>query len=87
MEARLKEDVLREAERYEGAVMVNHETESGEVYDVWEQVTADTVHTPLEVGVGAELDGITCMSWLNIFQISLTDKGSPQTELKGKPKA
>lgn len=51
MEARLKEDVLREAERYEGAVMVNHETESGEVYDVWEQVTPDTVHTPLEVGV------------------------------------
>lgn len=49
MEARLKEDILREADRYEGAVMVNHETESGEVVDVWEQVTAASVRTPLEV--------------------------------------
>jgi hypothetical protein len=29
MEARLKEDILREAERYDGAIMVIHETDNG----------------------------------------------------------
>ena len=47
MEARLKEDVLREAERYDGAIMVNHETSDGQIFDVWEQVSLGTIQTPL----------------------------------------
>ncbi|XP_062076021.1 plant UBX domain-containing protein 7-like [Humulus lupulus] len=33
MEARLKEDILREAERYGGAIMVIHETNDGQIFD------------------------------------------------------
>ncbi|GJN24153.1 hypothetical protein PR202_gb11875 [Eleusine coracana subsp. coracana] len=49
MEARLKEDILREAERYDGAIMVIHETDSGEIFDTWENVDNDAVLTPLEL--------------------------------------
>lgn len=49
MEARLKEDILREAERYSGDIMVNHETDDGQIYDAWESVGPGAVQTPLEV--------------------------------------
>lgn len=49
MEARLKEDILREAERYGGAIMVIHETVDGQIFDAWEHVNSESVKTPLEV--------------------------------------
>jgi hypothetical protein len=49
MEARLKEDILREADRYDGAIMVIHETDNGEIFDAWENVNNEAVLTPLEV--------------------------------------
>ncbi|XP_038683541.1 paladin isoform X2 [Tripterygium wilfordii] len=49
MEARLKEDILRESGRYGGAIMVIHETEDGQIFDAWEHVNFDSVQTPLEV--------------------------------------
>ena len=33
MEARLKEDILREVECYGGAIMVIHETNDGQIFD------------------------------------------------------
>ncbi|KAL6515757.1 hypothetical protein OROHE_018447 [Orobanche hederae] len=36
MEARLKDDILREAARYQGAIMVIHETDEGQISDAWE---------------------------------------------------
>ncbi|KAK3002159.1 hypothetical protein RJ639_021697 [Escallonia herrerae] len=49
MEARLKEDILREAESYNGAIMVIHETDDGQIFDAWEHVSSYLVQTPLEV--------------------------------------
>jgi hypothetical protein len=49
MEARLKDDILREAERYAGAIMVNHETSDGQIFDAWEPVGPGAVQTPLLV--------------------------------------
>lgn len=49
MEARLKEDTLRESEHCGGAIMVIHETEDGQIFDSWEHVNSDSVQTPLEV--------------------------------------
>lgn len=51
MEARLKEDVVREAERHAGAVVVTHETDAGAVFHALEPIAPNThsVHTPLEM--------------------------------------
>ncbi|EPS73348.1 hypothetical protein M569_01409, partial [Genlisea aurea] len=49
MESRLKDDILREAEQYQGAIMVIHETEDGKISVAWEQVSLNSVQTPLEV--------------------------------------
>ncbi|KAK2993078.1 hypothetical protein RJ640_025733, partial [Escallonia rubra] len=49
MEARLKEDILREAESYNGAIMVIHETDDGQIFEAWEHVSSYLVQTPLEV--------------------------------------
>ncbi|KAL6515753.1 hypothetical protein OROHE_018443 [Orobanche hederae] len=38
MEARLKDDILREAARYQGAIMVIHETDEGQISDAWEHL-------------------------------------------------
>ncbi|PIN20116.1 hypothetical protein CDL12_07213 [Handroanthus impetiginosus] len=38
MEDRLKIDILREADRYQGAIMVIHETDDGQISDAWEQM-------------------------------------------------
>ncbi|GJX25810.1 paladin isoform X1 [Tanacetum coccineum] len=56
MEARPKEDILKESERYEGDIMVIHETE-GKIYEAWEHVSIDAVQTPLEVFKPLEADG------------------------------
>ena len=75
MEARLKEDVLREAERYDGAIMVNHETEDGQIFDVWEQVTAQTVQTPLEVFKQLQSDGFP----VEYIHMPITDGKAPRS--------
>ncbi|XVF22236.1 hypothetical protein REPUB_Repub12eG0156200 [Reevesia pubescens] len=51
MEARLKEDILRESERYKGAIMVIHETDDGQIFDAWEHVNSDSIKTPLELRI------------------------------------
>jgi Inositol hexakisphosphate len=49
MEARLKQDVLAEAARYGGAVLVAHEDDEFQVVEGWEPVSEVDVQTPLEV--------------------------------------
>ncbi|GKB85212.1 paladin isoform X1 [Tanacetum coccineum] len=56
MKARPKEDILKESERYEGDIMVIHETK-GKIYEAWEHVSIDAVQTPLEVFKPLEADG------------------------------
>eukprot|EP00250_Pteridium_aquilinum_P010976 c19759_g1_i1 orf=495-4313(+) len=75
MESRLKEDVLREAERYNGAIMVNHETEDGQIFDVWEQVTAESVQTPFEVFRHLESNGFP----VEYARVPITDGKAPRS--------
>ncbi|XP_031251036.1 paladin isoform X1 [Pistacia vera] len=75
MEARLKEDILREAERYGGAIMVIHETDDGQIFDAWEHVSFDSVQTPLEVFKCLEDDGFP----IKYARVPITDGKAPKT--------
>ncbi|KAJ3086244.1 hypothetical protein HK102_013370 [Quaeritorhiza haematococci] len=55
MEARLKEDVLREASRCNGLVLVHDEIEGGKIVPTW--TAADIVETPKEVFQRFSADG------------------------------
>ncbi|XP_010515494.1 PREDICTED: paladin-like [Camelina sativa] len=57
MEASLKEDILTEAKRYKGAIMVIHEAEDGQILYSCERVDAGSIRTPLEVYKRLEADG------------------------------
>ncbi|XP_021661045.1 uncharacterized protein LOC110650395 isoform X2 [Hevea brasiliensis] len=75
MEARLKEDILREAERYGGAIMVIHETDDGQIFDAWEHVNSDSVKTPLEVFKCLEADGLP----IKYARVPITDGKAPKS--------
>lgn len=75
MEARLKEDILREAERYGGAIMVIHEADDGQIYDAWETVNSKVVQTPLEVFKGLELEGFP----IEYARVPITDGKAPKS--------
>ncbi|GJM95803.1 hypothetical protein PR202_ga12581 [Eleusine coracana subsp. coracana] len=75
MEARLKEDILREAERYDGAIMVIHETDSGEIFDTWENVDNDAVLTPSEVYKHLESEGLP----IKYARVPITDGKAPKS--------
>uniref|UniRef100_A0A2P2MFN3 Uncharacterized protein MANES_01G236800 n=1 Tax=Rhizophora mucronata TaxID=61149 RepID=A0A2P2MFN3_RHIMU len=75
MEARLKEDILREAERYGGAIMVIHETDDGQIFYAWEHVDSDSVKTPLEVFKCLEADGFP----INYARVPITDGKAPKS--------
>lgn len=75
MEARLKEDILREAERYSGAIMVIHETDDGEIFDAWEHVNAEAIQTPLEVYKRLEAEGFP----VKYARVPITDGKAPKS--------
>ncbi|XP_061354057.1 uncharacterized protein LOC133298743 isoform X3 [Gastrolobium bilobum] len=75
MEARLKEDILREAEQYGSAIMVIHETDDGQIYDAWEHVTSDVIQTPLEVFKSLEADGFP----IKYARVPITDGKAPKS--------
>ncbi|KAJ3698159.1 hypothetical protein LUZ61_001864 [Rhynchospora tenuis] len=75
MEARLKEDILREAGKYGGAIMVVHETDGGKIFDSWEHITSESIQTPLEVYNGLELAGLP----VKYARVPITDGKAPQT--------
>ncbi|KAM6541335.1 hypothetical protein CsatB_005782 [Cannabis sativa] len=75
MEARLKEDILREAERYGGAIMVIHETNDGQIFDAWEHVNIDAIQTPLEVFKCLEADGFP----IKYARVPITDGKAPKS--------
>ncbi|XP_052174922.1 uncharacterized protein LOC127789885 isoform X2 [Diospyros lotus] len=74
MEARLKEDILREAERYRGAIMVIHETDDRQIVDSWEHVSSDVVQTPLEVFKCLESEGFP----IKYARVPITDGKAPK---------
>ncbi|KAL5194414.1 Paladin [Glycine soja] len=75
MEARLKEDILREAEQYGNAIMVIHETDDGHIYDAWEHVTSEMIQTPLEVFKSLEADGFP----IKYARVPITDGKAPKS--------
>ncbi|KAL5539852.1 hypothetical protein UlMin_045473 [Ulmus minor] len=75
MEARLKEDILREAEHYAGAIMVIHETADGQIFDAWEHVDSDAIQTPLEVFKSLEADGFP----IKYARMPITDGKAPKS--------
>ncbi|CAN6569823.1 unnamed protein product [Malus baccata var. baccata] len=75
MEARLKEDILREADHYGGAIMVIHETDDGQIFDAWEHVNSEAIQTPLEVFKGLEEDGFP----IKYARVPITDGKAPKS--------
>lgn len=75
MEARLKEDILREAEMYAGAIMVIHETQDGQIFDAWEHVTVEGIQTPLEVYSSLEAEGFP----IKYARLPITDGKAPKS--------
>ncbi|CAL5352134.1 unnamed protein product [Camellia sinensis] len=75
MEARLKEDILREAERYGGAIMVIHETDDRQIFDAWEHVSSDVIQTPLEVFRCLESKGFP----VKYARVPITDGKAPKS--------
>ncbi|CAO2826691.1 unnamed protein product [Amaranthus hypochondriacus] len=75
MEARLKEDILRESERFGGAIMVIHETDDGQIFDAWEHVNRDSVQTPHEVFSCLEAEGYPIM----YARVPITDGKAPKS--------
>ncbi|XP_010245398.1 PREDICTED: paladin isoform X2 [Nelumbo nucifera] len=75
MEARLKEDILREAERYGGAIMVIHETNDGQIFDAWEHVNSQAVQTPVEVYRCLEASGLP----IKYARVPITDGKAPKS--------
>ncbi|XP_077240412.1 metal ion-binding protein isoform X2 [Tasmannia lanceolata] len=75
MEARLKEDILREAERYGGAIMVIHETDDGQIFDAWEHVNSEVIQTPLEVYRCLEVEGLP----IKYARVPITDGKAPKS--------
>lgn len=75
MEARLKVDILRESERYQGAIMVIHETDDGKIVDAWEHVNSDVVQTPLDVFRCLETDGFP----IKYARVPITDGKAPKS--------
>ncbi|KAL2661139.1 hypothetical protein AAZV13_03G184600 [Glycine max] len=75
MEARLKEDILREAKQYGGAIMVIHETDDKHIFDAWEDVTSDVIQTPLEVFKSLEAEGFP----IKYARMPITDGKAPKS--------
>ncbi|KAL8144431.1 hypothetical protein V2J09_017463 [Rumex salicifolius] len=75
MEARLKEDILREAIHYGGAIMVIHETDDGEIFDAWEHVNPGSIQTPLEVFKCLEAEGYA----IRYARVPITDGKAPKS--------
>ncbi|KAG8389637.1 hypothetical protein BUALT_Bualt02G0249700 [Buddleja alternifolia] len=75
MESRLKDDILREAERYQGAIMVIHETDDGQISDAWEHVSLHAVQTPREVFRCFEANGFL----IKYARVPITDGKAPKS--------
>ncbi|KAH9622269.1 hypothetical protein KSS87_001369 [Heliosperma pusillum] len=75
MEARLKQDILCESERFGGAIMVIHETDDGQIYDAWEHVNSDLVQTPREVFSCLEAEG----HQVKYARVPITDGKAPKS--------
>jgi hypothetical protein len=74
MEQRLKNDILKDAAKYNGRVLVHEETDDGRLVGNWEEVTAETVLTLREV-----YDSVNKRGYVVDYQrIPITDERAPE---------
>eukprot|EP00803_Ostreobium_quekettii_P003854 evm.model.scf_787.5 EVM.evm.TU.scf_787.5 scf_787:45503-61553(+) len=74
MEERMKEDVLQEAARYGGQVLLAGETDDYQVVQFWEDVDKDSVQTPHDVFARVAADGCD----VDYLRVPLTDEKAPK---------
>lgn len=70
MELRLKQDILAEAEQYDGQILVTDENDDATTFDLMLSVTAGDVQTPQEVFWELQQDGYT----VKYSRIPVTDE-------------
>lgn len=63
IERRLKLDILDEARRYGGMVLIHDEISSGETIPTWMSVDEESIHTPKEVYEDVEKEGWNVAYW------------------------
>ncbi|GMH33294.1 hypothetical protein BSKO_01128 [Bryopsis sp. KO-2023] len=74
MENRLKEDVLREAELYNGRILLAGENDDYEVVEFWADVTESSIQTPQEV-IAQMIDAGYDVDYL---RVPVTDEKAPK---------
>jgi len=75
MEKRLKLDVLAEAERNNGLLLIHREMKDGRIVPVWAGISEDTVHTSAEVY--ASLKG---KAKVHYYRVPVTPERSPERD-------
>ena len=63
IERRLKLDILDEARRYGGMVLIHDEISSGEIIPTWMSVDEESIRTPKEVYEDVEKEGWNVTYW------------------------
>jgi hypothetical protein len=74
MEQRLKADILQDAAKYDGRVLIHEESDDGRLVGNWEQVTAETVLTLREVYESVNKRGYV----VDYQRIPITDERAPE---------
>eukprot|EP00899_Mesostigma_viride_P028287 jgi/Mesvir1/8643/Mv02588-RA.1 len=75
MEARMKEDVLREAQLYNGSILVSDESSDGQMLDIWEHLgDENAVQTPQEVYASLVAEGYP----VDYCRVPVTDEKAPK---------
>lgn len=73
-DAQLKADVLAEAARHGGRLLVSDETPDGKLVSRWEEVTPESVRTPREVFDGLRAEGYN----VDYARVPVGDEKTPQ---------
>eukprot|EP01018_Ginkgo_biloba_P004363 Gb_39664 [translate_table: standard] len=76
MEARLKEDILRESACYANKILVTDELPDGQMVDEWEEISQHSVKTPLEVYEELQAEGYL----VDYERVPITDEKSPEEQ-------
>lgn len=78
MEERLKEDVLKESNKFGGKILVHDETPDMKLFEEWQRVTSDDVFTTRN---GYEL--LVKKGYpVNYVKVAITDEQSPEIQVK-----
>eukprot|EP00210_Caulerpa_lentillifera_P000523 g506.t1 len=74
MERRLKQDVIKESEKYAGQVLLSDENDDLQVVQFWEQIDSNSIQTSLDVFHQLQLEGYN----VDYLRIPVTDEKAPK---------